>query len=821
MKIFIKLTAALLLVGSIMFVPAAKAQENSLAAKVSGAVLDEKQQPFPFVNVLLLSAKDSVLAKGLVADDNGKFTFEQVKPGKYLTLVSMVGYQKGYSKTFTVNGADLILPETKLLTDIQSLNEVTVVAKKPFIEQQIDRTVINVENSIVSAGATALEVLERSPGITVDQQNDRLQLRGKQGVIVQIDGKQTYLSQTELINLLRNTPSDNIEKIELITNPSAKYDAAGNSGIINIKFKKNKNYGTNGNLTLGGGIASRGYGRGNASLTLNHREGKISLFGTGSGFEGEGFNQQNIDRAIPYEGKTTYFNQVSKSDWRSRNYSYRAGLDYFATDKTTIGVLFSGFYNNWKNPLRVTDTRILNEDLTLKQTYKTNNVSSNRMNNISANVNLKHQFDDKGKELTFDVDYVRYDSKGFNGLDTRYFTPTGEPDGNPDIIRNNTPALINIGVTKLDYTQSIGKGKFETGLKASYVSSDNNMTFEKFSDDWQLDPSRTNRFKYTENINAAYANYSGQINAKTKFQLGLRAEHTHSIGNSVTLNDKRDRNYLNVFPSVFLSRNLDSSNVLNLSYSYRIDRPNYQSLNPFEYYLDPYTFQKGNPYLKPQYTHSFQAVHVFKSFLNTTLAYSRTKDMIVSDLPQIIASENKTYITSDNLDSQNYLSLTVSAPIPVKKWWNLQTNFSATYNQYKTFYRNATYDVNQFSYNVFANNTFTLPKNWTVELSGWYNSPTIYGLLVAKPQGMVNLGLQKTIMDKKATIRLNVQDLFWTNKFRGSTEFEDIHLKVRSLWPSRQVRLTFTYRFGNQNVKGARQRNTGSDDIQKRVNSSN
>lgn len=813
MKFFINLTVALLLSGSF-----ALAQTPATKGKVSGAILDEKSQPFPFVNVLLLKAKDSTLAKGLAADENGKFLFDEVDSGEYLTLISMVGYQKSYSKKFSVFDKSVNLPSFTLQPESQALNEVTVTAKKPFIEQEIDRTIINVENSIVSAGATALEVLERSPGVTVDQQNDRLQLRGKDGVIVQIDGKQTYLTQAELVNLLRNTPSDNIEKIELITNPSAKYDAAGNSGIINIKFKKNKNFGTNGNFSIGGGIASPGYGRGNGSLALNNRKGKVSLFGTASGFEGEGFNRQVIYRAIPYEGKTTTFNMDSKSDWRSRNYNYRVGMDYFATDKTTIGVLFSGFYNAWKNPIRATDAEILNDDLSLQQTYHTDMTANNHMNNISANVNLKHQFNDKGKELTFDVDYVQYDSKGYNFLDTRYFNPNGTPTGETDIVRNNMPALINIGVAKLDYMQPIGKGKFEAGLKSSYVKSDNNMIFETFGDVWQLDPSRTNQFKYTENINAGYANYNGQFNSKTKFQLGLRAEHTHAIGNSVTLNSIRDRNYLNIFPSVFVSRNLDSSNVLNLSYSYRIDRPNYQSLNPFEYYLDPYTFQKGNPNLRPQYTHSFQLVHVYKSFLNTTLAYSRVKDMIADEVPMLVPEKNQTYVTSENLDNQNYLSLTISAPIPVKKWWNIQTNVTAAYNHYQTFYRNAPFDMKIFTYNAFVNNTFTLPKNWTAELSGWYNSPAIYGLLSSKSQGAISLGLQKSLMDKKATIRLSVQDPFWTNKFRGTTKFEDIDLRVKSTWPSRQARITFTYRFGNQNVK-TRQRNTGSDDIQSRVKS--
>lgn len=813
MKFFINVTVALLLSGSF-----ALAQTQTAKGKVAGAILDEKSQPFPFVNVLLLKAKDSTLAKGLAADENGKFLFDQVDAGSYMALVSMVGYQKSYSKTFSVTDQTVNLPSFNLQPESQSLNEVTVVAKKPFIEQQIDRTVVNVENSIVSAGATALEVLERSPGVTVDQQNDKLQLRGKDGVIVQIDGKQTYLSQAELVNLLRNTPSDNIEKIELITNPSAKYDAAGNSGIINIKFKKNKNFGTNGNFSIGGGIATPGYGRGNASLALNNRKGKVSLFGTGSAFEGEGFNRQVIYRAIPYEGKTTIFNMDSKSDWRSRNYNYRVGMDYFATDKTTIGVLFSGFYNSWKNPIRATDAEILNEDQSLQQTYRTDMTAHNRMNNISANVNLKHQFNDKGKELTFDADYVQYDSKGYNFLDTRYANPDGSAAGTPDIVRNNMPALINIGVAKMDYAQPLGKGKFEAGLKSSYVKSDNNMIFETFADTWSIDASRTNRFKYTENINAGYANFNGQINAKTKYQLGLRAEYTHAIGNSVTLNSVRDRKYLNFFPSIFLSRTLDSSNVLNLSYSHRIDRPNYQSLNPFEYYLDPYTFSKGNPNLKPQYTHSFQLVHVYKNFLNTTLAYSRVKDMIADEVPMLVPEKNQTYVTSENLDFQNYVSLTISAPIPVTKWWNAQTNVTGAYNHYKTFYRNAEFDMKIYSWNAFVNNTFTLPKNWTAELSGWFNSPTIYGLLSAKSQGAISIGLQKSLLDKKATIRFSVQDPFWTNKFRGTTKFEDIDLRVNSTWPSRQFRLVFTYRFGNQNVK-TRQRNTGSDDIQSRVKS--
>ena len=813
MKFFTNLTAALLLSASFVL---AQTQDPSPTGKISGSILDEKASPFPFVNVLLLHAKDSVLIKGMAADENGKFLFEQINDGQYLTLVSMVGYQKEYSKVFSVNKNTVNLPVISLKTDIQSLNEVTVVAKKPFIEQQIDRTVINVENSIVSAGATALEVLERAPGVTVDQQNDQLKLRGKQGVIVQIDGKQTFLSQQELMTLLRNTPSDNIEKIELITNPSAKYDAAGNSGIINIKMKRNKNYGTNGNISLGAAYAK--YWRENATATLNHRAGKISTFVSGGTFFNKGFNNNSIYRKIPFEDKVTIFDQRTERTNKSQYHNIRAGIDYFATDKSTFGVLVSAFHNDFSNPFGQTNTRILNEDLSLQRTFRTDVFNGGKMNNVSANLNFKHQFNKEGKELTFDVDYVNYQGKKNSNLDTRYFTPSGEQDGNPEQVRNNMPSDINIGVAKLDYTQPLWKGKFETGLKASYVASDNNMVFETKADNWILDPTRSNQFKYTENVNAAYVNYNGSISKKIKYQLGLRGEHTHSIGNSVTLNQKRDRNYVNLFPSVFLSNQLDTNNVINLSYSRRIDRPNYQSLNPFEFYLDPYTFQRGNPNLKPQYTNSFQLVHVYKNFLNTTLAYSRVKDMIADELPQQIASENKTFVTSDNLDHQDNISLTISAPIPITKWWNFQTNFTGVYNYYNSYYLEQQLTIKQISWNMYGNNQFTLPNGWSAEISGWYNSRAFYGLYAAKPMGMVNVGLQKNILNKKGTIRLNVNDIFWTNRFNGRALYKDIDFAVKSEWPSRQFRITFTYSFGNQNVKGARQRKTGSDDLQKRAN---
>lgn len=788
-------------------------------ATVKGTILDEKKEASAFANVLLLNETDSVLVKGATTEIDGRYAIEQVKAGKYLLMVSVIGYEKNFRPLTVEDGKQINMDPIVLKPETQVLKDVTVVAKKPFIEQQIDRTVVNVENSIVSAGATALEVLERSPGITVDQQNERLKLRGKEGIIVQIDGKQSYLSEQELFDLLKNTPSDNIEKIELITNPSSKYDAAGNSGIINIKFKRNKNYGTNGNVTVGGGLTQRNLMRGNGSLSLNHREGKISVFGTLNGFKGNGFNTNDITRSIPFEGKKTYFEQKSDMNWNAHNYSFRGGLDYYVTEKTTLGVMASGFRNGFSGP-RSTNTLILGNDKELTRTYNTQSLADNNLDNITANLNLKHQFDDKGKELTFDLDYVNYNRKGGIHMDTRYFKPDGTSDGPSEIMRNTTPSDIHIGVAKIDFTRPVGKGKLELGAKSSLVTADNNMRFENLFDTvWHLDTNRSNQFKYNENINAAYGNFSGQINEKTKYQIGLRIEHTNSKGTSLTMDKTTIRDYVNLFPSVFLSRNLDSNNVINLSYSHRIDRPNYQSLNPFEYYLDPYTFNRGNPFLKPQYTHSFQLVHVYKQFLNTSLAYSRTRNMIAGEVTYQIPEENKTYVMPDNLDNQDHLSLNISAPITVTKWWNMQTNATGIYTHFNTFYQDATYDVKVFSWNASLNNTFTIGKGWTAELSGWYNSPAVYDLFRARQMGMINAGIQKTVFNKKGTFRLNVNDIFAMNSFKGETKFQDIDLTVHSRWPSRQARITFTYRFGNQNVK-VRNRNTGSSDLQQRVGSS-
>lgn len=825
MKTFI--TTALLIILTTVGLMAQTASQDvrgtSVRGTVRGQVADGSGKGLEFVTMMLVKATDSTLVKGAVSDVAGKYEFDNIGAGQYRVLAQQLGFRKTYSEPFALdqNKPFAEMPVLTMLEESKSLNEVKVTAKKPFIEQQIDRTIVNVENSIVSSGSTALEVLEKAPGVTIDRQNDQLQLKGKSGVVVMIDGKQTYLSASDVANFLKNTPSDNIEKIEIITNPSSKYDAAGNVGIINIRMKKNKNFGTNGTLTVGAGVGR--YEKANSSLNLNHRVGKINAFGNYSYFHNRRFQSNELNRTILNGNTLTYFDQHSYRPNLFDGHNFRGGLDYFVSKKSTIGVLATGFINDWSqyNAYNYTTIRNSSGQITL---LPTTNVSvQNKWTNMTGNLNYKYDFNGKGRELTADADYSHYIGDSHNNLVTDYKNADGTTARPTETVRNDMPATIDIWAVKSDYVHPTAKGgKFEAGVKSSYVQSDNNLLFDDYVDGrWVRNSSQSNQFKYTENINAVYANYSGKLNKHTSVQIGLRVENTHSRGNSITLNKVVDRKYTNLFPTLFVSRQLDTNNVLNLSYSRRIDRPNYQNLNPFRFYLDPYTYQEGNPYLRPQFTNSFQLTHVYKGTFSTSLSYSRTIDVIVNEVPGQIPEKNITYVTSDNLATQDNVNLTLSFPVRINKWWNMQNNISGYYNHFSSPYLGAQYNVEFVAYNLYSSNTFVLGKGFTGELSAWYNSAGVYGFYRYQPQGAFSLGVQKTVLNKKGTLKLNVNDPLWLNRFNGLAQYQDINFRVRARWESRIVRATFTYRFGNQNVKAARQRSTSTEAERNRAGGGN
>ncbi|MDI9880261.1 outer membrane beta-barrel protein [Flectobacillus longus] len=802
--------------------------------KITGQVTDNKSKIVEFATITLLQAKDSSLVKGALADANGTFEFEKIKFGSYLIAISQLGYQKFYTPKFSLSSenSSINLSNLTLVEESKELNEVVVTAKKPFIEQQIDKTVVNVENSVVSAGSTAIEILEKSPGVTVDKDGN-ISLKGKQNVMVMLDGKPTYMSSSDLANMLRNMQSTQLDKIEIMTNPPAKYDAAGNAGVINIRLKKNQNLGFNGSANLG-----LGYGfyqslpKESAGLNLNYRKEKLNIFGNFSGNDRHSFQLQEIDRKF-FEGDKVIssFNQSADEKRRINSLAYKVGLDYFIDKKNTIGILFNGMNGNWNND-RNNQTAIKNALNQLDTTSVTLGFMRNKWGNYATNLNFKHVIDSTGKEITADLDYARYDAD--NSM--KYRTSKFDTQNILRETRNEdglTGSRINIYSLKVDLIYPINKtSKFEAGLKSSYVNSNNDMRFDFLVGDNNtpvLDPTRTRDFVYKENINAAYINYSKEFK-KLTMQLGLRMENTNGQG-TLLGKDLLDRHYTNFFPSVFFRQKLAKNHQLGYSFSRRIDRPSYEDLNPFLFFLDPYTYQRGNELLQPQYTNAVEVSHTYKESITTTINYSRTEGIMTQILEQNNALKT-TNVTKINIGYVENLGISFSIPMPITKWWFSNTYFNLYNNHYvgeipkTTIESNGTsttiyqpFDARATSYSANMTHQFTLPRKYSVELSGWYLSPFIEGQLAGNPMGAVSFGIQKKMMNDKASIKLNINDIFWTQHFNGTFLFNDINVQLRNKWESRVVRINFSYRFGNSKIAGARQRNTGLEDEKNRVKS--
>lgn len=787
---------------------------TSVPGTVSGEVRDAAGKPLEFVTILLVKAQDSTLVKGAISDAAGRYTIDNVAAGAYRVATSLVGYQKVFSAVYTIDADHLKVTVPVLTTreDSKTLGEVKVTAKKPFIEQLPDKTVVNVENSIVASGGNALEVLEKAPGVLVDSQNDRISLKGRDGVLIMIDGKPTFLSAAEVANLLRNTPSNSIQSIEIITNPSAKYDAAGNSGIINIKMKRGTNQdGTNGSVSLGGGYGR--FPKANGGLTLNHRQSNWALFGNYNYDYREGFGTVDAYRYFK-EGNWVRNKGYRPSDFGG--HTFKTGADYVLGKKNTFGFMLNGMVNS--NHAQINNDNYLYDATNMLQSLITMiNTSKRNMQRLAGNVNYKHTFDSTGRELTIDMDYSRFNINPRDNMMTRTFNASNEETAPALLQRNTTQSEVTIRAGKLDYVHPLGKGaKLEAGWKSSYVTTDNDVKFEQqTAGNWQIDPNRTNQFVYNETIYAAYLNGSKDW-GKWSVQGGLRMEHTNSVGNSVTMNKVVDRSYTNLFPSVFVTQNISKEHQLRYSYSRRIDRPSYQDLNPFIYIMDPYTYNQGNPFLRPQYTNALQAAYTYKGATNISIGYNRTQDVITT-LPEQNDETKVTRQTVINLNTLHNYNLSIGFPVTITKWWNMRQSIDLYYNKYNAEFLNQKLDYSRFAANLTMNHSFVLPNGFTAEVSGFYNSPGIYGVLKPKSIYAVNMGVQKSFWEKKANLRINVNDIFYTQKFRGVIDYSNLNLRFLSTGETRVVRATFTYNFGNRNIKSARQRRTSVEDEQGRV----
>ena len=784
---------------------------------ISGTVRDEQGKSLAGASVSLKKTADSGIVKIAVTGNNGEYTFPDIPAGKYFLNTSFIGFATINSPSFEHSGSSTTVPAIVLFKVNGDLKAVTITATRPIVEVKADKTVLNVEGTINAVGQDALELLKKSPGVLVDR-DDNISLSGKNGVQVYIDGKPSPLSGKDLADYLRTLQSSSIESIEIITNPSARYDAAGNAGVINIRLKKNKSLGTNGSVNAGYGISI--HPRYNAGLSLNHRNSRVNIFGNYSYNRTINESFMNLHR-IQLD---TVFDQRNTITWKGNSHNIKTGVDYFLNSKQTIGVMMNGNYskNDISSYSRTDISYQPTGEYVKKLVADNSNISTRDQNNF--NVNYRYA-DTTGRTFNIDADYGLFRIRTDQMQPNFYFDVTGTPI-DTRIYNMVSPTDIDIYTGKADYEQNFKKGRLSLGGKSSYVNSANDFKrYNVIEDAKNLDRDRSNDFNYKENINAAYINYNRQVK-KVTLQLGFRVEHTDAKGVShgqrfngsayEPYDSSFHRNYINLFPSAALSFTKGKNNQFNITYSRRIDRPSYQDLNPFEFKLDEYTYMKGNTELSPQYTNSFGISHTYKYKLTTALNYSHVTDVFTQLVDT--TEKSKSFLTRKNLATQDIASINISYPLQLG-WFSSFANLNSYYTHYKAnFGEGRTVDLDVFAYNIYMQNSAKLGKGWTAELGGWYSSPSIWqGTFKSKEMWSLDAGVQKAMMKGKGNLKVSVSDIFQTMRWGGTSNFAGQYLNSNGGWESRVLKVNFTYRFGNTQVRAARQRKTGLEDESQRV----
>lgn len=807
----------MLVIVSLLVVMISKAQNNGQGGKITVNILNETQQGLENATVELLKSKDSSLIKAAITGKAGLAELENIPMGSYILRVTMINYVRQFSQPVNL-AADqpvISLPAITLTpASATQMKEVTVTARKPFIQKLSDRIVVNVDNSLVNVGSSALDVLERSPGVLIDP-NDAISLRGRQGVIIMIDGKITPMSGTDLVNMLRSLPSNSIERIDIITNPSARYDAAGNSGIIDIRMKKDQRMGANGTFTAGYGQGV--YPKANTGATLNYRNKKVNLFGSYNYAYRQGLNHLMLKREFfkngNYDGA---YDQDNFSKMTIHSNTARLGADFFPNKKSIIGFVLNGTLTNI-NRGNNNQSLVLNNVKEPESRFNTNTVEKSKPRNVLGNINYKYTFDSTGRELTADADYGVFKNNNLSSFITGFYSLNGIPSEPDYKLDGDQDGKISITTVKADYIHPLNKStRLEAGFKSSFVETDNDVVFYDVSNGApKYDSSKSNRFNYKENNNALYLNLNTEFK-QFSLMAGLRAEQTNMKGRQMVNEIKFDSSYLQLFPSLFLNYKLGAEKTLGFSVSRRIDRPNYSELNPFRFFLDPSTYRSGNPYLKPQLTWSYELSYTVKQ-LSFTLAYSHTKQNTTVVIMPSETEERVTVQVPVNLNTYDYYGITVAAPFRFTKWWNAINNANLYYGHYNGNLAGTALNNGTPAADISTNNTFVLPKGWNIELNASLNTGGQYGFMKLDPQWQLSAGVQKTVMNKKGTIRFNITDIFWTNLPQAVIAFSNYIEHWHAKRETRVANISFTYRFGKNTVAAARRRNTASEEERRRA----
>lgn len=790
---------------------------NAQSFSINGKIALADNEKMAVTSVLLYSENNQTLLKAVVTDASGSFTFRGIKPGNYTLKINYIGFESYTSKAFTVADKNLELPIIALQKATSELKEVVIKKQKPMVQVFADKTVFNVENTINATGTSGFELLRKAPGVVIDN-NDNLIVEGKSGVLIYIDGKQSFLTGSDLSNYLKTIQATDIEAIEIITQPSSKYDAAGNAGIINIKLKKNKNFGTNGSFSSGYNVGK--FGTSLSSASFNNRNKKNNFYGNYSDRFGSNYNFININRVQSNLQSNTIFDSRSATVSQANANNIKLGYDFYANARNTFGLVVSGNFNNsfsngnTKTPISGTNSSAIDRILVARSDSRNNNY------NLYSNINYKYQ-DTTETSFSADFDYGKYNSDRTNFQPNYYYNNTETTILSQSINAQNTPIIIDIFSLKSDYEQRLWKGKFGAGFKTSLVKTNN--TFDVFNypaGKPVFNAQLSNRFEFDENINAVYVNYNRMVK-KFNFQAGLRVENTNSEGNLISTqqnaNQNVPRNYTDFFPSGGITYQANINNTIALLYSNRIERPSYQSLNPFEFQIDELTFQKGNPFLKPQYTTNIKVNHTYKYALNTSLSYSYITDFFAQ--VSVAEGATKSFLMARNVANQQIIDLGISYPFKVNKWWNVYASVNAFQSKYISTNDSFT-GLTQETVSLYGQNNFSLPKNFNLEVSGWFSSPSVWGgTFRTKSLGSLDLAIQKKFLNKKLNARLAFSDVLFTSPWRANAIFPNLIINGDGGNDSRQVRFNLSYNFGSEQVKKARSRSTGLEDEKNRIGS--
>lgn len=784
------------------------AQQATQNLSLSGNIKSGKTEQ---MEINLFNA-DHQLIKTEIADSNGKFNFNDLKEGTYQININRNGTEVYHSENISL-AENMTLPSIDL--SVKSIEGVTITKTKPLIERQDGKMIMNVENSIASTGNSAFEVLEKAPGVSIDN-NDNISLRGKGNLLIQIDGKNTPMTGSDLANYLKGIPSSTIEKIEFITNPSSKYDAAG-SAIINIKLKKEQRKGTNGSVSTSLGTGK--YVKNNNSFSINHRNKKINIFGNYSFAYREAYNGLVLDRNF-YEAnnfKKAYV-QDNYLKFKFNSHVAKAGMDYYLNDKNVLGFSM-GLISNKFNVNGDNSNVTLGSNHLPESSFTTVNRSNDRWTNLSFNLNHKYTIDSLGSEISTDFDYINYANSSLQSFDTQTHD-IASGTNNLDIIKGDMDGKLNIYSLKSDLTKNFKhEWKLETGIKTSFVKTDNDLKFFNASSGVPIpDLAKTNHFIYEENINAVYGNVSKKWE-KFKATAGLRMENTNVKGTQITTNQINKRNYTQLFPSAVFSYNLTDKSSLEVNFSRRITRPSYNQLNPFKFYLDPTTLKAGNPDLNAQTTMNYELTYSLSNKYFATLSYSKTSNNITDILKPVVENgQVVTVQTIENLNSVSYFGLNLIAPVKVTPWWDMNNSANFYYGSY-TGNISGTQINNKgnFTFNINSINSFKLGNGFTAELTGNYKAREVYAYLDISPNWYLNIGAQKKFKNN-STLKLSFTDMFFTSNIKGQTVYNDYLENFAVKRDTRVVTLSYTYNFGSSK-NGQPRKTGGAEDLKQRIGS--